>query len=53
MSLLKGSNSSLDCLVLCYQEQRTRGFAAHEAPVRRSVYLPLEGWRQGVVVGFY
>ena len=22
---------SLDCLVLCYQEQRTRGFAAHEA----------------------
>ena len=44
---------SLDCLVLCYQEQRTRGFAAHEAPVRRSVYLPLEGWRQGVVVGFY
>ena len=22
---------SLDCLVLCYQEQRTRGFAAYEA----------------------
>ena len=58
---------SLDCLVLCYQEQRTRGFAAHEAmrgvpfslrkkfirvspPMRR---LPAEGWRQGVVVGFY
>ncbi len=73
---------SLDCLVLCYQEQRTRGFAAYEAMqgvtfssrkkfivgfatyslsrfiigkalACRSVYLPLEGWRQGVVVGFY
>ena len=22
---------SLDCLVLCYQEQRTRGFAAYKA----------------------
>ena len=58
---------SLDCLVLCYQEQRTRGFAAHEAmrgvtfssrkkfirvsPPMRR--LLAEGWMQGVVVGFY
>ena len=66
---------SLDCLVLCYQEQRTRGFAAHEAmqgvtfSSRKKLIgvsppiacpdlssgrrLPAEGWRQGVVVGFY
>ena len=66
---------SLDCLVLCYQEQRTRGFAAHEAmrgvtfssrkkfirvsppiacpDLSSGRRLPTEGWRQGVVVGFY
>ena len=58
---------SLDCLVLCYQEQRTRGFAAYEAMrgvtfssrkkfiVGFATYegLPAEGWRQAVVLGFY
>jgi hypothetical protein len=30
VSFMQGDYASLDCLVLCYQEQRTRGFGAYE-----------------------